>query len=54
METSTLILLLTAVVAIAITVVTISHLREKARIQRIRRIAMLEDDSWKKKTNYDY
>ena len=44
METSTLVLLLAAVVAIAITVVTISHLREKARIQRIRRIKMLEDN----------
>jgi hypothetical protein len=43
METSTLVLLLAAVVAIAITVVTISHLREKARIQRIQRIATLEE-----------
>ncbi|PFG09110.1 hypothetical protein [Marinobacter sp. LV10MA510-1] len=44
METLTLVLLLAAVVAIAITVVTISHLREKARIQRIRRIATLEEN----------
>lgn len=43
METSTLVLLLAAVVAIAITVVTISQVREKARVQRIRRIAMLEE-----------
>ncbi|MFT6979428.1 MAG: hypothetical protein ACJARK_000926 [Marinobacter psychrophilus] len=42
MKPSTLVLLLIAVVAIAITVVTISHLREKARIQRVRHIAMLE------------